>query len=125
MEYLVLAGTDLRTALSQALGAYAPFFWGVIAPITLGLLWLGCLYTLKAVWRRKRGEEGELGTVLPKLFFTALLSAVILGSGTALEYLLLGDGLVHARILGGVVDLIGAPSVPNPPPIPGSTGGLG
>jgi hypothetical protein len=97
MEYLVLAGTDLRTALSQALGAYAPFFWGVIAPITLGLLWLGCLYTLKAVWRRKRGEEGELGTVLPKLFFTALLSAVILGSGTALEYLLLGDGLVHAR----------------------------
>ena len=121
MEYLVLAGTDVRTALSQALGAYAPFFWAV----TLGLLWLGCLYTLRAVWRRKRGQEGELGSVLPKLFFTALLSAVILGAGTALEYLLLGDGLVHARILGGVVDLIGTPAVANPPPLPGKPGNPG
>ena len=125
MEYLALAGTDIRAALSQALGAYAPFFWGLIAPITLGIRWLGCLYTLRAIWRRKAGEERELGSVLPKLFFTALLSAVILGSGTALEYLLLGDGLVHARVLGGVVDLVGGPAVSNPPPIPGSPGGIG
>jgi hypothetical protein len=125
MEYLVLAGTDVRTALSQALGAYAPFFWGVIAPITLGILWLGCLHTLRAIWRRKSGEERDLGSVLPKLLFTALLSTAILGAGTALEYLLLGDGLVHARILGGVVDLIGAPSVPNPPPLPGKPGNPG
>ena len=105
MEYLVLAGGDLKESLTQKLGEFAPIFWGVLAPLALGLLWLGAAHALWRTWVRQEVEGGERGRVPVKLLVSLLLVGVILGTGTGLEYLLLGGGYVHARLLGGVLSL--------------------
>ena len=105
MEYLALMGQDLRASLSPTLGQHAAFFWSVVAPIGLALIWVGCVFALWETWFRN-GDAKETGsTITFRLFFTVMMSFVVLASGSALEYLLLGGGLVHARVLGGVVDL--------------------
>jgi hypothetical protein len=125
MEYLVLAGSDIKAGLSPTLGEFAPFFWSVLAPIGLALLWLWSLHALWGTWRREGGGEELRGGVVPRLLVSLALVARILGAGTALEYLLLGDGLVHARILGGAVDLFGGPYVPSPSALPSAPGNVG
>jgi len=105
MEYLVLAGGNLRESLTQKLGELAPFFWGVVAPVALGLLWLGAAHALWKTWARRESEEQRPGGLPFRLLVSLFLVGVILGSGTGLEFLLLGGGYVHARLLGGVLSL--------------------
>jgi hypothetical protein len=125
MEYLVLAGSDIKAGLSQTLGEFAPFFWSVLAPIGLAVLWLWSLYALWGTWRREGGGEELRGGFFPRLLVSLLLVAMIMGAGTALEYLLLGEGLIHARVLGGVVDLFGVSPVPDPSTLPSAPGSVG
>jgi len=105
MEYLVLAGGDLKESLTQKLGEFAPVFWGVLAPLALGLLWLGAAHALWNTWARRESEEQGQGGLPARLFVSLFLVGVILGSGTGLEFLLLGGGYVHARLLSGVLSL--------------------
>jgi hypothetical protein len=107
MEYLVIAGGGLKESFSQTLGEYAPFFWGVVAPVGLALLWVLAIHSLWETWRNQGSEEQGRSGFFTKLLFSFVLVALILGSGTGLEYLLLGGGLFHARVLGGVLGLVG------------------
>jgi hypothetical protein len=125
MEYLVLAGSDIKAGLSQTLGEFAPFFWSVLAPIGLTVLWVWSLWALWGTWRREGGGEELRGGFVPRLLVSLFLVAMIMGAGTTLEYLLLGDGFVHARILGGVVELFGVSSVPDPSTLPSAPGSVG
>jgi len=106
MEYLVLAGSELQASLSQSLGEYAPFFWSVIAPVGLAILWLGSVYALWESWFRQGSEEERGGSLVFKLLFTLVMVALVLCSGAGLEFLLLGDGHVQARVLAGVLNLV-------------------
>jgi len=104
MEYLVLAGGDMKDALSRQLGAFAPFFWGIVVPVALAVLWLFSAHALWKTWNRPGGEEGV--GVFGKLIFSLLLTGLIIGAGSGLEYLVLGDGYVHSRVLAGVLSLL-------------------
>jgi len=101
-----LLGQDLRASLAPTLGQHAAFFWSVVAPIGLALIWVASVFALWETWFRNGNTKESGSTVTFKLFFTVMMSFMILASGSALEYLLLGGGLVHARVLGGVVNLI-------------------
>jgi hypothetical protein len=107
MEYLVLAGGDMKEALSRQLGAFAPFFWGILVPVALAVLWLFSAHALWKTWNRPARGEGEGSGVLGKLIFSLFLAGFIVGAGSGLEYLVLGGGYVHARVLGGVLALLG------------------
>ncbi|MFH1763134.1 MAG: hypothetical protein ABIF09_02980 [Gemmatimonadota bacterium] len=106
MEYLVLAGSDLQATLAQTLGEYAPFFWSVIAPVGLAILWLGGIYVLFETLFRGGNEEDTGGSFLFKLVFGLVTITIILCAGAGLEFLVLGEGHVQASILAGVVDLV-------------------
>lgn len=106
MEYLALMGGDLKSTLSASLGQHAAFFWGVIAPAGLLLIWAGSLYALWESWFRDSGMKETRGSLILKLLFTVMMISLMLISGTALEYLVFGGGLAHARVLGGVVNLL-------------------
>lgn len=107
MEYLILAGRDLKSSLSGSLGDFSPFFWSIVAPIGLAILWIGSIYALWEVWFRGGAEGGSGSSLFVKVFFSFLMLAAILASGAGLEYLLLGDGVVHAQILGALIELVG------------------
>ena len=105
MEYLALLGGALRTSLSDSLGDWAPFFWSTAAPVGLAIVWLGGIYALWQSWSPAgSGEEG--GGLFFRIFFGVFMIALILCAGAGFEHLVLGDGLIHARILGGVIDII-------------------
>jgi hypothetical protein len=105
MEYLVLTGGHFKESVSQSLGEFGPFFWKVAAPLGLALLWLGAIHALWQTWR-SQGSQAEGRASLPsRLLLTLVLVAAILGSGTGLEYLVLGGGYLHARVLAGVLSL--------------------
>jgi hypothetical protein len=106
MEYLALVGGDLREFLSGFLGDTAPFFWSVVAPVFLAIFWLGGIYALWETWFRKPGEGNSSGGPVFKLFATVFLLALIVCSGAALEYLLLGNGHLHSRVLAGILDIV-------------------
>ncbi len=106
MEYLVLAGNQLQASLADTLGEYGPLFWSVIAPIGLLILWAGAVYALWETWfHQGKGDEGRGGGFI-KLVFSLLMVGLILCSGTGLEFLVLGGGHIHAKVLAGVVDLV-------------------
>jgi hypothetical protein len=107
MEYLTLMGNDLKTSLSQSLGENAAFFWSVIAPVGLAIIWVGSLYALWESWFRNGEAKERGGGLLFKALFTFIMVGVVLAAGSAFEYLVLGEGMVHARLLGGVLDLVG------------------
>jgi hypothetical protein len=105
MEYLVLAGGHFKESVSQSMGEFGPFFWKVAAPLGLTLLWLAAVHALWETWR-SQGSQGEGRASLPaRLLLTLVLVAAILGSGTGFEYLVLGGGYIHARVLAGVLSL--------------------
>ena len=107
MEYLVIAGGGLQESLSSSLGEYAPFFWSVVAPVGLGILWLGGIYTLWETWFGRGNDPESGGGFFFKAFFGLVLMALILCSGAALEYLVLGHGFVQTRVLAGFLNLVG------------------
>jgi len=106
MEYLALMGNDLRSSLSPALGQHAAFFWSVIAPVGLALIWVGSVFALWETWFRSGDGKASSAGLLLKFFFTVGMVLAILASGSALEYLIFDGGMVHARILGSLVDFI-------------------
>jgi hypothetical protein len=106
MEYLVLAGNGLHESLSRTLGEYAPFFWAVVAPAGLAVLWIGSVFALWQTWSRQKSDGEEGAGVFLRLVFSLVMVVLVLGSGTGLEYLLLGDGHLHSRVLGIVLDLV-------------------
>jgi hypothetical protein len=108
MEYLVLAGSELQASLSQSLGEYGPFFWSVIAPVGLAILWLGGLYTLWESWFGQGSEKESGGSLVFKLLFSLIIVTLVLCSGAGLEFLLLGDGYLQSRVLAGVLDFVGS-----------------
>lgn len=97
-------GKDLRISLEGILGDHADFFWRRAVPVGLAVVWLACMYGLLATWLAKGNEEEGARGTLGKLFFSVILLALVLASGAGLEYLVLGDGLIHSRILGTIVD---------------------
>lgn len=105
MEYLILTGRDLKSSMAGTLGDFSPFFWSVVAPIGLAFLWLGSIYALWETWIRGGSEPTSGAHLFSKLVFSIFMIAVLLASGTALEYLVLGHGVAHAPILGAFVDL--------------------
>ena len=105
MEYLVLAGGQFRESVSQSLGDFGPIFWNVAAPLGLALLWLASVHALWETWRSQGGQQEGRASVPSRLLLTLVLVAAILGSGTGFEYLVLGGGYVHARVLAGVLSL--------------------
>ena len=109
MEYLVLVGSNLQDSIGRTLGEYAPFFWAVVAPAGLFILWFGSVYALWRTWFGRRTEEEGGGGLVVKLIFSFVMVVLILGSGTGLEYLLLDDGHLHSKLLGGVLDLVTSP----------------
>ena len=106
MEYLVLAGNGLHESLSRTLGQYAPFFWAVVAPAGLAVIWIGSVFALWQTWFRQKSDEEEGAGLALRLFYSLVMVVLVLGSGTGLEYLLLGDGHVHSRILGMMLDSV-------------------
>ncbi|MBT8398702.1 MAG: hypothetical protein HKO65_04500 [Gemmatimonadetes bacterium] len=106
MEYLTLVGGELRSSLSQSLGDWAPFFWSAAAPILLAIFWLGGIYILWQSWLPNSSVEETGGGLLFRLFFSFFIVAMILCAGAGFEHLVLGEGLIHARVLGGVIDVI-------------------
>jgi len=106
MEYLVLAGNELQASLSQSLGEYAPFFWSVIAPVGLAILWLGGVYTLWESWFRQGSGEERGGNLVLKLLFSLVIVTLVLCSGAGLEFLLLGDGHLQSRVLAGLLNFV-------------------
>ena len=106
MEYLALVGGDMRNFLSGFLGDTAPFFWSVVAPIFLALFWFGGLFALWETWFHKKSDVESSSGVIFKLFVSLFLISLVVCSGAALEHLLLGEGHIHSRLLGGLVDLV-------------------
>ena len=106
MEYLVIAGGNLKESVSQILGDFGPFFWGIVAPVGLALMWLAAVHAPWETWRSQRREEERRGGLVTKLLFTFVMLALILGSGTGLEYLLLGGGYIHSQVLDGLLSLV-------------------
>ena len=106
MEYMILVGGELRSSLSQSLGEWAPFFWSAVAPIGLAILWLGGIYALWQSWFPGSSDEETGGGLIFRLFFSFFIVAMILCAGAGFEHLVLGDGFIHARILGSVIDII-------------------
>ena len=109
MEYLVLVGSNLEGSLAQTLGEYAPFFWAVVAPAGLFILWFGSVYALWQTWFGRKTEEEGGGGLFIKLISSLVMVVLILGSGTGLEFLLLDDGHVHSELFGGLLDLVTFP----------------
>jgi hypothetical protein len=106
MEYLVLVGGDLRGSLSNSLGDFAPFFWSVVVPVGLAIIWLGGLYALWETWFRHGGADDTGGGGFFKVFFSLFMVTLILCAGAGLEFLVLGEAHMQSRILAGMVDLI-------------------
>jgi hypothetical protein len=74
--------------------------------VGLAILWLGGIYTLWETWFGRGHDPDTGGGFFFKFFFGIVLVALILCAGAALEYLVLGDGFVQARVLAGVVDWV-------------------
>jgi hypothetical protein len=106
MEYLVLFGNGLKGSFSGILGEGADFFWTKAVPVGLALVWLVCVYGLFSTWILHGREPKERGVFFPRLLFSLFLLTMILGSGAGLEFLLLGEGLIHSQVLGRVLDFV-------------------
>jgi hypothetical protein len=109
MDYLVLIGGNFREVFSDVLGEAAPFFWSTAAPIGLAILWLLSVHALLASWFQTGGDEDKKkggGSIVLRLLFSLVLIIVILSAGSGLEFLLLGNGFVHSRVLAEALTIV-------------------